>query len=97
MVCLESGTQIVIKAVQSKEAIATEYGVLIEDIRKLLFEREDWKIRFVHREANMVAHSLAKLALSIEKEKVWLEECPSQIFSSVLREKVCNEYSVLLE
>jgi hypothetical protein len=39
-----------------------------------LFQRFlEYKVNFVHREANGEAHKLAKLALSLGENKVWRE------------------------
>jgi hypothetical protein len=43
---------------------------------------------YTPREANGVAHSLAKLATACRQNSVWLEDVPSHISSLVLRDQV---------
>lgn len=41
------------------------HGVLIEDMRKLMGERQGWRLQFTFIEANSIAHNLAKLATNL--------------------------------
>lgn len=43
-------------------------------MRVLKAGRLNWGVKFVHREANNIAHKLAKLAFALLAEKVWIEE-----------------------
>lgn len=40
-----------------------------------------WKVKFIYREVNVVAHRLAKFTISYDVEHVWLEEGPSILTS----------------
>jgi len=42
-----------------------------------------WKVSHVRREGNKVAHSLAKLALSKQCNRVWINSCPSELLYAV--------------
>ncbi|XP_042944640.1 uncharacterized protein LOC122278525 [Carya illinoinensis] len=90
-VLLEGDSQVVVKDTNSNADIWANYGVVIEDIRSLLKDNMSWSVNFIHREANNVAHSLAKMALTCDEEIVWMEEGPPQIMNAVLKEKYCND------
>jgi hypothetical protein len=49
----------------------------------LLGSLVSWKVSHVRREGNMVAHSLAKLALSKQCNRVWINSCPSELLYAV--------------
>jgi hypothetical protein len=59
-------------------------GVVISDILSVLCEGNVLSVNFVPHGANVVAHGLAKLALSFVSESVWLEDCPIYVESLVL-------------
>lgn len=63
---------------------------IIFDIRNLLQLHTDWKISFTHREANFVAHILAKMACNVSSDCIWIEECPSNVRSYVLLDLPCD-------
>ena len=64
-------------------ALRSDMGVIISDIM-LLIKSEPISVSFVSRKVNMVAHNLAKLALSSVKDCFWLEFCPPSMKSLVL-------------
>ncbi|KNA15390.1 hypothetical protein SOVF_098710 [Spinacia oleracea] len=74
---------------QVKERSSTQ--VVVEDI--LAKTRNFNLVSFVYarRECNSVAHSIAKLSLSFNEVKVWLEECPPEVLASVIRDKLAIE------
>ncbi|KAE7996840.1 hypothetical protein FH972_001529 [Carpinus fangiana] len=39
----------------------------------------EWRVAHVHRQANDVAHSLAKFALSLQDEQLWMADFPSSV------------------
>lgn len=51
----------------------------MEDLEAYVRSNPNWVVSFVHKEGNGVAHSLAKLGLSINLEHVWVENFPSII------------------
>lgn len=57
-------SQLVVKALNSREEIKGEYENVIEDVRVLMTYRLNWGVRFVYRKANIIAHNLSKLAFS---------------------------------
>lgn len=58
---------------------------VIMDIRKLLQLHLDWSINFILREANNVAHLLAKLACSVSFDFIWIEECLGHVMRCIVR------------
>lgn len=57
--------QTIINVVRSDEECQAWYGGIIEDVKATLNCRTGWSRNFVYREGNQVAHSLAKLGLSL--------------------------------
>lgn len=51
----------------------------IEEIQASLKNQSRSSIQFVPRKCNIIAHSLAKVALDYENPAAWLEEFPVQI------------------
>lgn len=58
----------------SMRQVWNRYGNLIEDSKTLLNSISSWRAHHVQREANSVAHFLAKEALLQVSEKFWIEE-----------------------
>lgn len=48
----------------------TDFGFLVEDCNNLFSRLQNTHINFVFREANIVAHRLARFALSIENSSL---------------------------
>jgi hypothetical protein len=65
-------------------------GQLIEDTRSGLQQFHSF-INHVKRDANQVAHRLAKLAISQLLDTSWLDECHSIIQNVVLRDVTLAE------
>lgn len=63
-------------------------GHLIDDVKTGLNVYSKWKVEHVHREANKVAHNLAKLAIQQATDSVWLDEGPSCIGDILLVEQL---------
>lgn len=59
-----------IQAINNKEQCGAWYGNLVEDAKQVLQNIAPWIIKFVHREANNVAHVLAKFGLSLYEETI---------------------------
>ncbi|KAK2637935.1 hypothetical protein Ddye_025730 [Dipteronia dyeriana] len=59
----ESDALVVVNLVCSNDPIFAEIGIVIQDIKPLLFGCNGNSISFVHRKANMAAHCRAKIGL----------------------------------
>lgn len=92
-VIFEGDAKAIIDVVNSEEDDESWRGQIIEDIKKIVRQREWWSVAFVHREGNVVAHQLAKLALQNEEEICWIEDGPSNIHRLIVHDKECNEFS----
>lgn len=79
LLCFEGNCLVVVNAVRGVNVDDKVLGSIIFDIQQLLSSHLDWKITFVPRESNIVAHVLAKLSCTLLTETVWLEEYPMQI------------------
>ncbi|XP_042974746.1 uncharacterized protein LOC122306383 [Carya illinoinensis] len=80
----------IIQAVCSSEERLEWHGQRLGDIRELLRRRPLWRVIHTYREGNLVADFLAKFALNIDDEKVWIEDGPSGYESLILGDKSCN-------
>ncbi|XP_042979713.1 uncharacterized protein LOC122309937 [Carya illinoinensis] len=88
-VIFEGDAKQVIDSINGQHVDCSWKGQLIEDIQFLLARQTTWRVRFVKREANHVAHAAAKYAKFLISEAVWMEEGPSEIMSFVLSDKEC--------
>ncbi|KAF5443038.1 hypothetical protein F2P56_035633 [Juglans regia] len=89
-VVFEGDAQVIVNVVNEEEKYLSIYGFVIEDAKKLLKGISQWSVKFVYRNANEAAHCLAKEALSLFSENVWIEEVPACIESILFKEKHCN-------
>lgn len=80
----------VVNEVNSFQSTPTIQSPVIYDIQKLLSQNSLWSVKFINREANVAAHVLAKVALSCNSQLVWMEDCPNDVISIVLKDKECN-------
>jgi ribonuclease HI len=72
----EGDAKVVVEAITSGDLDESSRGHLLEDIRVSLRGVPRWKLNFVRREGNKVAHQLAAWALREEVNKVWLYHPP---------------------
>lgn len=87
---MEGDVALVINGVNNVEEDYSWMGHIIEDIKIFLKGRKEWRVRYIPREGNNVAHLLAKHALSLEEEKIWIEGVPFVITSALRRDKGCT-------
>jgi hypothetical protein len=73
---LEGDALQIVQALQSTGGRWYPYGLIIEDTRRMFWNFQECSVRHVQREANVEAHKLAKLALSLGENRVWLEDFP---------------------
>jgi hypothetical protein len=94
--CIELGYQQVIFEVDSLRVVQalpqaspclSPFGHLLDDIRTRLSGLHFGEVHHIYREANLVAHNLAKLAISSSMDHVWLEDYPSVVCPFVLAEQ----------
>lgn len=88
-VILEGDAQVVVNTVNKEEEDWSLNGHIIEDIKAMLRGRKNWKVQYINRKGNEVAHSLAKAIVQFEHEVIWIEEGPDFIYLQVLKESIC--------
>ncbi|KAK3183290.1 hypothetical protein Dsin_030576 [Dipteronia sinensis] len=81
---LETDAQVVVNLVKGKFDVFSEVGLIIEDINRLLHSVPGCVVNFVPRNANMAAHNLAKLDLSLDSDCFWMEEVRPSVVPVVL-------------
>lgn len=89
-IIFEGDRQRVVNATNFPKDSRDELTPIIHDIHFMMQQSQGWQVHFHHRETNRVAHNLAKIACSLNCEKVWMEKCPSLILNMVLEDKLCN-------
>ncbi|KAK3212629.1 hypothetical protein Dsin_017335 [Dipteronia sinensis] len=72
---LESDAEVV-NWIKKGSHLASASGVILSDISNLSAERNGLSMNFVPRQANQVAHSLARKALRSITYIFWMEEVP---------------------
>jgi hypothetical protein len=55
----------------------------LTETRQMLGSMVSWKVSHVRREGNRAAHNLAKLALSKQCNRVWINSCPRELLDVV--------------
>ncbi|XP_035547261.1 uncharacterized protein LOC118348858 [Juglans regia] len=90
-VWFEGDAKRVVDGVNKEEEDESWEGQAVGDLQKELRGCRGWKLTFTHRECNEVAHCLAKIGLSIEMERVWMECVPPEIVPKVVNDKHCNQ------
>jgi ribonuclease HI len=85
-IILEGDAQQVVNDVNSRTPNHDVAGHFVEGIIMEMQGLREVSISHVGRDANNVAHQLAKDASTKEIDYVWLEDCPNFILHAVLRE-----------
>lgn len=86
-VTFEGDAQNIVKAVHNSDEDLSPYGNIIEDSKSILSIWSNWTVQYTHRNTNIIAHSLAKVALHSNVERVWIEEALISIFSCLRKDK----------
>ncbi|KAH7571631.1 hypothetical protein JRO89_XS04G0105300 [Xanthoceras sorbifolium] len=83
---VESDSATTVNLVRSRSVILSEVGLYIEDIISKFDNVSFVDINFIPRTANSVAHGLAKFALQVSGNLVWMENVMSSIALLVLED-----------
>ncbi|KAL5563132.1 hypothetical protein UlMin_032879 [Ulmus minor] len=78
-IILESDCLAVTKALDLKSVLASEINYVFDSIYELCSNFQLYKFSHTHRMGNQVAHSLARLALSLDNEQIWPMGIPESI------------------
>ncbi|XP_041027956.1 uncharacterized protein LOC121267920 [Juglans microcarpa x Juglans regia] len=89
-VIFEGDAKEVIDAVNSKKKKDNTWlGQLTEDLQQFLVRNPTWQLNFVHRPANKVAHTAAKLAISNVSDCFWVDDGPPEVKSMASEDLTC--------
>ncbi|XVF16687.1 hypothetical protein REPUB_Repub10bG0053700 [Reevesia pubescens] len=93
-ILLEGDALTIINRVSSMETDLSPIGHLVEEIKDLRGTFIHAGITHTSRKRNMAAHSMAKYALEISAEEIWIEEHPTCLdnilFSECSQNFDCN-------
>ncbi|KAL5541337.1 hypothetical protein UlMin_044597 [Ulmus minor] len=78
-IILESDCLVVTKALDLKSVLAAEINYVFDSINELCSNFQLYNFSHTHRMGNQVAHSLARLALSLDNEQIWPMGIPESI------------------
>jgi ribonuclease HI len=70
-VIFESDSQLVVDAISSRQVGLSEFSILISRIQSLLRMNNYFEVKYVKRQANKVAHSLARAAFSMSRRRIF--------------------------
>ncbi|XP_062155083.1 uncharacterized protein LOC133863104 [Alnus glutinosa] len=90
-VLMEGDSLSVIQELQKQGPNGSGCGQLIIDTKSILSSLDSVSFQHVKRDANKVAHCLAKFALSQMLDKVWVEDCPP-IIQPIVLAKQAEDY-----
>lgn len=76
-VMFEGDSLIVVNALLKDEDCWSLYGQVLNDARAKLNGLGEWEILHVRRVANVAAHNLARLALTMDEDRLWREGFPA--------------------
>ena len=85
---MEGDTLEVVEHPRRNEAWWENCGSVTGDAKQLLNGFMEWRVEHISRNANEVEHRLAKLALSLQGEHLWVANYPSCIQPYVLAEQI---------
>jgi ribonuclease HI len=70
-VIFESDSKLVVDAIHSRQSGVSEFSLLISHIQSLLRLHNYFEVKYVRRQANKVAHYLARAAFSMSRRRVF--------------------------
>jgi ribonuclease HI len=70
-VIFESDSKVVVDAIASRQVGVSEFSIVISHIQSLLLTNSYFEVKFVKRQANKVAHSLARAAYSMSSRCIF--------------------------
>ncbi|CAJ2643912.1 unnamed protein product [Trifolium pratense] len=86
-VLVETDSKSVVNAIQHLRDGHSQFSVLIRSIKNVLLLHPNFKVSFIKRQANMVAHTLARAATS------WSSRCIFETLPSCIASILSNEMS----
>ena len=77
-----------VNAIQDTAESNCHIGNIIEDVKILSKTMKSCEFHHTKREANQVAHTLARNAIKVVSELVWIEEIPQCVSDVILMDAV---------
>jgi len=84
-VMFETDSKILVDLLKSTNPPINEIGDLVSECKTLLLSNPDYVVSFVRKQANKVAHSIARATLSHPSPHVF-REAPTTLYSLILNE-----------
>jgi len=85
VVLFETDSKILSDAINSNFTPSNEFGDLVIQCRSLLLDRPDFAVSYIRRQANRVAHSIARASLSNPSPHIFHYVMPT-LYSLILNE-----------
>jgi hypothetical protein len=82
---LESDCLQVVQAINRQQNNTSEFGIIIDMCRSLLVTNNNWKVSYVRRQSNRVAHELAQATRFIASHQIY-NFCPPCIEPLIMNE-----------
>jgi len=89
-ILLEGDSLVIVLALGARDSSFRVYGQVLDDIKSLFSYFSLVEVQHIRRNANWVAHVLAKYALSQLLNNTWIAECPSFIQLLVAADYECT-------
>jgi ribonuclease HI len=86
-ISFETDSQIVVKALQTSYVGVSLFCVLISSIKNMLLLNSNFEVKFINRQANSVAHKLARVAGS------WASRCIFYLIPPCIENELMSEIS----
>jgi ribonuclease HI len=86
-IALEGDASEVVKSILNEESRGGRPGHIAQELTERLQGIQEWRIAQIPRQANELAHSIAKLALSFMERTLWVGGYPPCIHERVLTEQ----------
>jgi ribonuclease HI len=87
-IVLEGDSKLVVDAINAEGTSLSKIGHLVEDIKIMLQDFQQWKVQVVRRLANNAAHAVARMAIGEHVVRTWRADYPDCIHEIILDEKV---------
>jgi ribonuclease HI len=86
-IIFECDSQLVVNAIHANHDGASAFSIIISSIKNLLLLNSNFEVKFVKRQANLVAHKLARAANS------WASRCDFYSIPPCIKNQLNNEMS----
>uniref|UniRef100_A0A803NG99 Reverse transcriptase domain-containing protein n=1 Tax=Cannabis sativa TaxID=3483 RepID=A0A803NG99_CANSA len=85
---IETDSLMLVQAISNFASCSPTFKALVLDVKNLLSNFPNVCVSHVRRDANQAAHGLAKQALAMDSDSIWLGEIPPTIFSVIVNDSL---------